>query len=225
MKKKLLKAENYKFFITAGLCFSVFQVSFADEILNIKQDYYNYQREGSYAVVKKDTSLTFVISTEKIYGINEVKLDEKFLLQEKLKKMEEEALEKLNSALARLEKPSVQEQKESDKKKKKVVEVDVYFHFDSAELVKSEVKKLTELIEKEGLKGKKVRAEVYGYADVLGFQNYNRVLSKRRADVVAKFLKEKYGIEVLKVEGKGEVGESDVLCLNRKAEVKFVLEE
>ena len=42
---------------------------------------------------------------------------------------------------------------------------------------------------------------------------------------VAKFLKEKYGIEVLKVEGKGEVGESDVLCLNRKAEVKFVLEE
>lgn len=226
MKKRLLKLGMYKLFITAGLCVLPFQVSFADEreFLNIKQDFYNYQNESPYAVIKRDTAFSFIVTSQKILGINEVKLDEQAILQEKLKKMEEEALEKLNSALARVEKDS-QKQVQTNEKKKKFTEVDVYFYFDSAELTESEIKKLDEFIKKEGLKKKVVKAEIYGYADTLGSQMYNRVLSKRRADAVAKFLKEKYGIEVLKVEGKGETKESDIFCLNRKAEIKFIEEE
>lgn len=99
-------------------------------------------------------------------------------------------------------------------------EVEVFFPFASSVLKKDQKDKLLEEVKKfsEASDISGIKAEVRGYACPIGKRRYNLKLSKRRAEVVAGFLK-KQGVEVESVKGLGVLRESEVFCLDRKAEV------
>jgi tetratricopeptide (TPR) repeat protein/flagellar motor protein MotB len=96
----------------------------------------------------------------------------------------------------------------------------VLFEFDKAELKADMMKKLDAFLASV-LSGKPVQnVEIIGYADDIGKDAYNLVLSEKRAKAVGVYLKEK-GIRVdrIYIEGKGETYNNKEKWENRKVEV------
>ncbi len=96
----------------------------------------------------------------------------------------------------------------------------VLFEFDKADLKLEMMQELDHFLS-ETLVGKTIQTlEIVGYADDLGADGYNLVLSEKRAKAIGVYLKEK-GIRVDKIyiEGKGESGDSRSRRENRKVEV------
>lgn len=188
---------------------SLSSFTYADTIY---QDYYNFGKFNDVSTVKYPVSLSFVAGKKGLINVSEVKIDEKIALRKRMQKINQDLRARVLQGLS-----SVNFQKTFQKtvrkvKTKKIKEVEVYFNFDSYELKESEKRKLENVV-KEGK-----QAVVYGYADCTGSEKYNLELSQKRAKAVAEFLKSK-GIEVKEVQGKGELSESDVNCLNRKVKV------
>jgi len=118
-----------------------------------------------------------------------------------------------------VEKKEVKEVKETVKRESVIV----YFPFNRAYLVRDQKAKLLSTVRKlksEYGSNSTITARVTGSACPIGSERYNRTLSVRRAKAVARIL-EKEGIEVAEVKGTGEIRESGVLCLNRRAVVTF----
>jgi len=110
----------------------------------------------------------------------------------------------------------------------------VFFGFDKTELTpesKAELDKVVELMSSQPV----IEIKVTGYADPLGPENYNLLLSQRRAQVVLEYLAAR-GIKTqrIKTEGKGETGFIAVNTkpdgsdnpagrkFNRRAELEFM---
>lgn len=102
----------------------------------------------------------------------------------------------------------------------------ILFDFDKAELKTEMVKNLERFLE-TALSGKPVRhVEIIGYADDVGTDAYNLVLSEQRAKTVGVFLKNK-GIRVDKIyiEGRGATDGGKPKWENRRVEVVINLEQ
>lgn len=96
----------------------------------------------------------------------------------------------------------------------------VLFDFDKSSLKVQSIKDLEAFMAEVNAEFQVASVEVVGYADDLGDDNYNYILSEKRAKSVGVFLKEK-GIEVNKVyiEGKGETVNALPNWKNRRVEV------
>lgn len=111
--------------------------------------------------------------------------------------------------------------------------VTVHFPFNRASLTEDQRRKLIAEIEtfrKEAgiIPGNNSTCEIYarvtGYACPLGSDLYNRKLSKKRAESVRSLL-EKMKITVETTSPGGELRESEILCLNRKAVIHLGVRE
>lgn len=103
---------------------------------------------------------------------------------------------------------------------------EVLFDFDKAELKPSDIEKLEEFF-LTSFNGKAIKSvEIVGYADEIGSNAYNLILSEKRAKAIGVVLKNK-GIKVDKVyiEGKGEAGGDRPDWQNRKVDVVVLLEK
>lgn len=103
----------------------------------------------------------------------------------------------------------------------------VYFKFNSHRLTKDQREQIASRVEEFKKKclselGKDLTfsAKIKGHACSLGSNVYNLKLSEQRARQVGKFL-EGLGFRIEEVKGLGEVSYSEILCLNRYAEVKL----
>ena len=107
------------------------------------------------------------------------------------------------------------------KKKSGIERIVVYFDFDSYRLPEKQRQFLVRRIrELKTVMGEKLTARVYGYACPIGSDAYNKKLSLKRAEEVARMLREE-GVRVVEVKGMGEVKDrSNALCLNRKVVVE-----
>lgn len=97
----------------------------------------------------------------------------------------------------------------------------IYFDFDK-DLLKSEsIKELDELAQRL-YQLKDPAVEVVGYCDFIGTDEYNLLLSEKRANAAALYLKEK-GIIVNKItiQGRGEVKDNNPRALNRRVDVRY----
>jgi tetratricopeptide (TPR) repeat protein len=104
--------------------------------------------------------------------------------------------------------------------KGKELKHNLLFDFDKADLKAEAIQEL-EIFLKEVFKEQKVKSvEVIGFADQLGDDNYNFLLSEKRAEIVGDYLTAK-GIHVNKVfiEGKGETINDQPNWKNRRVEV------
>lgn len=102
----------------------------------------------------------------------------------------------------------------------KKIQHEVMFDFDKAELKPHEIEEL-ETFFKDSFNGKTIQSvEIVGYADDIGTDAYNLVLSEKRAKAIGVLLKNK-GIRVDKiyVEGKGEATGNRPKWQNRKVDV------
>jgi tetratricopeptide (TPR) repeat protein/flagellar motor protein MotB len=100
----------------------------------------------------------------------------------------------------------------------------VLFEFDGAELLVEAEKALDEFFQTT-IKGKEVlNVEIIGFADDVGTDSYNLVLSEKRAKAVGVHLKQK-GVKVDKIyiEGRGEQDGGKPKWENRKVEVVVTL--
>lgn len=100
------------------------------------------------------------------------------------------------------------------------VHQEILFDFDKAELKPTDIEKL-EVFFKNGFNGKTIESvEIVGYADDIGSDAYNMVLSEKRAKAIGVMLKNK-GIRVDKIyiEGKGENNDGRPKWQNRKVDV------
>ncbi|MBU2887526.1 OmpA family protein [Gilvimarinus agarilyticus] len=113
------------------------------------------------------------------------------------------------------------------------IDTTVRFAFDSSELTGSARNELAELVETaEKFDDVSLRAEIDGYADATGPDQYNETLSDERASSVADYLKSE-GVQVTNwnVDGHGESnpvadnGTSQGREMNRRVVVKFNLEQ
>jgi outer membrane protein OmpA-like peptidoglycan-associated protein len=112
------------------------------------------------------------------------------------------------------------------KELKNEVHHEVLFDFDKSELKPDDVEKL-EAFFKNSFNGKTIsRVEVVGYADDIGSDAYNLVLSEKRAKAIGIVLKNN-GVKVDKVyiEGKGEATGNRPKWQNRKVDVVVYLAE
>ncbi len=100
----------------------------------------------------------------------------------------------------------------------------VLFDFDKSELKVESIKELEVFLDEVYSELKVKNVEVIGYADEMGDDRYNFLLSEKRAKEVGVFLKEK-GIQVNKVyiEGKGERNNGQPDWKNRRVEVVVYL--
>ncbi len=106
------------------------------------------------------------------------------------------------------------------KSSNKKIQHEVMFDFDKAELKPHEIEDLENFF-KESFNGKTIQSvEIVGYADDIGTDAYNLVLSEKRAKAIGVLLKNK-GIRVDKiyVEGKGEATGNRPKWQNRKVDV------
>lgn len=97
----------------------------------------------------------------------------------------------------------------------------VYFPLGKHTLSKDQKLKLEEFLNKLGERDplyKDREYEVLGWGCALGGPGINKRLSEMRAKEVYSFLKSK-GIKNIKAEGRGISKESEVLCLNRRADI------
>ncbi|MBK9017053.1 MAG: OmpA family protein [Saprospiraceae bacterium] len=100
------------------------------------------------------------------------------------------------------------------------VHQEILFDFDKAELKPTDIEKLEDFF-KNGFNGKTIESvEIVGYADDIGSDAYNLVLSEKRAKAIGVLLKNK-GIRVDKIyiEGKGENNDGRPKWQNRKVDV------
>lgn len=96
----------------------------------------------------------------------------------------------------------------------------VLFDFDKSELKAESIESLKEFLEEISNNQSVANVEVVGYADDIGEDSYNMILSEQRAKNVGVYLKEK-GIRVDKIyiEGKGSTRNGDASWQNRKVEI------
>jgi outer membrane protein OmpA-like peptidoglycan-associated protein len=101
----------------------------------------------------------------------------------------------------------------------RVPSLSLYFDFDRAELTPWAFRSLKGFVEACG-DNRSFHLEILGYADAVGSDDYNRHLSRKRADTVARRLRES-GIEVpMKAEGRGKLprsGENGGMLTNESA--------
>lgn len=94
----------------------------------------------------------------------------------------------------------------------KAISLQILFDYDSADLnkdAKVQLDPIGHALASGELKGLKFKIE--GHTDVIGSDDYNTQLSRRRADAVKQFLVDQYGISMsaLETEGKGKEGLAD----------------
>jgi len=113
------------------------------------------------------------------------------------------------------------------------IDTTVRFAFDSSELTGDARQELEELVQAaEKFDDVTLKAEVDGYADATGPDEYNETLSDKRANSVTSYLKSE-GVRVMdwSVDGHGEdnpVADNDTSSgreMNRRVVVKFSLEQ
>ena len=97
----------------------------------------------------------------------------------------------------------------------------IYFDFDK-DLLKTEAIKELDALSARLYQLKNPGVEVVGYCDFIGTDEYNLLLSERRANAAALYLKGK-GIKIDKItiQGRGEVKNSNPRALNRRVDVKY----
>jgi len=107
------------------------------------------------------------------------------------------------------------------KKKSGIERIVVYFDFDSYRLPEKQRQFLVRRIrELKTVMGGKLTAKVYGYTCLIGSNAYNKKLSLKRAEEVARILREE-GVRIVEIKGMGEVKDkSNALCLSRKVVVE-----
>lgn len=88
----------------------------------------------------------------------------------------------------------------------------IRFHFNSHSLSTSQKRKL------DGLDLKRKRIRLEGYACTIGPSSYNVKLSKKRADTIAKYLKNR-GVSILETIGYGESKKFKEKAMNRRVEI------
>jgi len=98
--------------------------------------------------------------------------------------------------------------------------ITVFFPFNKAVLVPDQKKHLIKEVEefKNAHPNSLIKAEITASTCPLGSSAYNKNLSKKRAKTVSKLLKE-LGVTRISMKALGEIKESEVFCLNRKAVV------
>jgi len=212
-----------KIFLLVLFCLFSFSLTCKAGEYHINYLFYDYNKMNSSCVVNYPVELSFVIGADEKLSVNELRIipDQK---SKKIEKLREISMKYRNFIKQVLEKAKEKRKMEgTEKKEKKSPEVErvvVYFKFDSAEITEDQKKLLKDrvnlFIKKTGKE--KIRASIYGYADCTGEESYNKKLSLKRAKSAAEVLKE-MGIVPEKVEGRGETGESENPCLNRKAEI------
>lgn len=87
----------------------------------------------------------------------------------------------------------------------------IHFKFDSSKLLQSERERLSKLNPRESFR-------LDGYTCTIGPSGYNKDLSQKRADSVARYLR-KHGISVLNSNGHGESRTFSEKNLNRRVEI------
>ncbi|MGR8931748.1 MAG: OmpA family protein [Gammaproteobacteria bacterium] len=117
-------------------------------------------------------------------------------------------LKKINT----LEKIAAKKPKIRDELSEKAISLQILFDYDSAELTptaKAQLKPIGNALASGELKGLKFKIE--GHTDIIGSNDYNIDLSRRRALAVEQHLIDEYGIapSALEIEGKGETGLAD----------------
>lgn len=107
-----------------------------------------------------------------------------------------------------------------------VLVVTVYFDFNKANLTKESVVKLDEFVETYKTKYAQKPLVVVGHTDTKGTDEINYKIGLERANAVAKYLKDNYGIVAARVEVKSK-GESEPIstddAINRRGEVYVIL--
>lgn len=109
-------------------------------------------------------------------------------------------------------KPSPPLPKFSEAVEEKAISLQILFEYDSAILTESAKNQLAP-IGRALLSGelKNLKFKIEGHTDIIGSDQYNIDLSKRRADAVKQYLVDRYGIapSLLAIEGKGKQGLAD----------------
>jgi len=197
-------------------CFFTFMLCTSGFSAQIYQDIYDANIISEFEPIKFNTDLHFLVGEKQLKKVSDLDFQGEqkqiFIVDERVKKVLEEKERQILSF----------GKKEENKKKEDVVVskiVEVHFNFDSYKLVRTEEEKLVkelDSLKKDGF----LRVKVWGYADLTGKTRYNLWLSRKRAEVVAEFLR-KHGFEVIEVKGLGELDKDNVLCLNRKVVITF----
>ena len=117
-------------------------------------------------------------------------------------------LKKINT----LEKVAAQKPKLSQALDEKAISLQILFAYDSADLTpeaKAQLEPIGRALASGELKGLKFKIE--GHTDIVGSDEYNIELSRRRADAVKQHLIEQYDIasSALEIEGKGKKNLAD----------------
>ncbi len=190
------------------IAFLVISQSAIASNLSVYYEWYDHNKVYEDSIVKFGQDYNFVILLKK---------ERKFPVEEEkiVKKRE------LPSFLAiRVSQPSQDySQGYQPPKSVKNYVITVYFPFNSSTLTQDQERYLISEIQKiKSNATSALKAEVRGYACVIGESSYNKKLSLRRAKSVSNLLI-KLGIDVVKVEGLGEIKDSSVMCLNRKTEI------
>ncbi|MEZ5042392.1 MAG: OmpA family protein [Saprospiraceae bacterium] len=100
----------------------------------------------------------------------------------------------------------------------------IYFNFDEYEISATEFSLLEEF--SKFIKTKNIiRADIIGYSDDVGADKYNLLLSEKRAKNIAIFFRENdIVIEYIYMEGKGEINDDNPKRLNRRVDIKVIVE-
>lgn len=118
--------------------------------------------------------------------------------------------------------PEPEPEPEPDRKPRSTMTSAIFFSFDESKLEPSAKVALDQLI--EAMKGKNVeRVTILGYADNIGMDNYNHLLSEERAKNVAAYLIGR-GIMVNKVDvqGLGPIDNASPKAQNRRVDVQII---
>ena len=100
----------------------------------------------------------------------------------------------------------------------------IYFDFDKYEISANEMNLLEDF--SKFIKTKSIiRAEIIGYSDDIGKDIYNLKLSEERAKNIAVFFRENdIAIDQIYMEGKGEIHDDNPKRLNRRVDIKVIVE-
>ena len=100
----------------------------------------------------------------------------------------------------------------------------IYFDFDKYEMSVNELNLLEgfyKFIKEKNI----IRAEIIGYSDNVGEDIYNMVLSEKRAKNIAIYFRENdIDIDQIYMEGKGEVNDDNPKRLNRRVDIKVIVQ-
>ena len=115
---------------------------------------------------------------------------------------------------------------EDDLKSKEKIKVTVYFNYDSFNLTNKELNKLNKVITTAN-KSKNQSIVILGHTDTRGSDNYNLILSNKRASFIKKYLQSKKIINNITTKGLGETspivdtGDNKLEEKNRRAQIIF----